>query len=168
MSGDDLRHTLEKLVEANNRRQAEAQIELQTKVFGKLIDRSAAYTKGVISVGYAATFGVWAFTRELMSARQQALTGLLLLLSAVVFALWEVYGNITAAAEFDRFLASIRKPAIDAVADLKRYESDIERRQLMRSRSWLFVVCVSLLSAVAAIGIMVWAFVRAILPSLLA
>lgn len=77
------------------RPQSDAELlERAVEVHAKLFDRASAYTRGVVAVGYAAILGAWGFAKGWMPAAAHALAGLLLIVSVLVFVLWEVYVNV--------------------------------------------------------------------------
>src|SRR5882724_3236778 len=86
--------TVQRLADDLARRERDELREQYLRIFAHHYDRAHAYTIGVIAVTYASALGVWAFVRDLMSRRQHAAAGLLLIVSIASFVIWEIWSML--------------------------------------------------------------------------
>ena len=162
---DDLKEIVRKSAEAQRKRDQQDQVDAYFDVYGRLFDRAAAYTKGVIIAGYASIFAVWGFTRDLMPPTLSAISGLLLLVSSGTFVLWEVFSNIRNA----RLFRGIAKRLLGdpfTVAAMQQYETESRQGALESAGGWWTVIVVSLVTAVGALGVMFWSLASSLWTAL--
>jgi hypothetical protein len=164
-SPQSIQQILRDSAEKERLREAEELRDQYVRIFSGIYDRAAAYTQVLITVGYAATFGVWAFVREEMSARHHAASGLLLLTSVVVFVLWEVWANLSSVSTMRRLSRALLGDPSTAVQGMRDYERALRERGVQSVRSWAVAVTFCLVTGVMALGIMVWSLGRALLET---
>ncbi len=153
---DDLKETLRKTAEAQRKRDQQDQVDAYVNLYGRLFDRAAAYTTGVIVAGYASIFAVWGFTRDLMPPTLSAISGLLLLVSSMTFVLWEVFSNIRNTRLFRDIAKRLHGDPDSTLAALQQYEKERRQGALESAGGWWTVLVVTLVTAVGALGVMLW------------
>lgn len=152
----DLQQQLSKALQAQQQQEREKALDLIVSLVGRLLEKASAYTKGVIAVGYAAILAAWGFAKDWMPPVAHAITGLLLILSVVIFVLWEVYANISSTSQFDKLVAGLNDsdPAT-AIATFQKHSADIYRRELRIAWAWRAVVIATLATGLAAASVIV-------------
>jgi hypothetical protein len=131
-------------------------------IYSKAYDRAAAYTNLIMLGGYAGGFAIWNFTRAYLTARASAWTALLLLSSLTVFILFEIYKMVFHTRHGIKIAALLRqsKPVAEIVSDVQEYDKIIVREGLFFvQRIWGTALAVCVVTALAAMVILVWNFV---------
>ena len=132
-------------------------VEINTRTF----DKAMAYTNLVTLGGYAGAFTVWTFTRTHLTENATILIALLLGISIAVFVLFEVYKTMRMTSNALKFRELMMEglPAqefIQKVVDLEREQDSMFHRVWMRA--WAISWYTSVLTALAAIGILFYNF----------
>ena len=70
-------------------------VEAEKEIIAYSIEKSHTYTRGVVFGGYAAFFATWAFTKSLLENWEVLLSVLSMIMSVVVFVLYEVFKMIS-------------------------------------------------------------------------
>lgn len=133
------------------------------KIQSAMFDKANAYTNIIIAAGYAGTFAIWTQVSSLLSVRQRAWTGCLLLLSITMFVLWEVAKMVLVGIQAHQYnqLAATNPMNIDNV--LADWQKDSTRLTHKMGLAWaMFVLPICIGTAVGAAGILVFVFVRKI------
>jgi hypothetical protein len=152
----DLSHPLRETPHMALQRQQAEQVDAITAAIGKRLERASGYTKAVVAIGYGAIFGIWGFSKDLMPPKAQATVALLMILSAGVFVLWEVYSHLTSANDFNDLANRLNQDPASAIRAIQAYDDDLRRTDVRRAPIWRMVVFVTLLSALAAAAITVY------------
>ena len=153
----ELQRAFKVMQQSAEQKAARERLDASVRVYSRLYERASAYTKGVVAVGYASAFAVWAFVKDLMSPAAHAVSGILLIVSVVTFVLWEVFENINMHSHFDQASEKLRgDDPVAAVKAIDEYEAELQAEAFAGARLWKMVVIVTLGTALAAVAPMVW------------
>jgi hypothetical protein len=133
-------------------RQLQAQQELNDKLQGHL----QSYANLIIGLGYAGFFALWNMVEKSIPAPAHALAGLLIGASLIVFVGYEVARTIWTSVCLRRQAKVLRGAsgrAVPTIGELVDMHEDLERRA---RKPWLAVVVVTIITAGAAAGIVIW------------
>jgi len=127
-----------------------------------------AYTNLVIVAGYAGLFALWHLTKEHLSRNQILSAALLLLVSIIVFVLFEVYKAYYSSTALLGYSQIVNRPEnqnslAKLASEIERYKLDDQRRGIRFGKSWLVVFIVTTLTGLGAAGILLYAFIRGLL-----
>lgn len=132
--------------------------EAQKELLNKIFEQAQAYTNMILAAGYAGAFAIWALVKDELSSGQTLWSALLLSTSLISFVVWELLGMVVRS----RSLIGIAK----AVNDAENFQLRMAEHQKSESlwaaryaRIWVATVSVSVLTAFAAMAILVLAFV---------
>ena len=147
---------------------AEKVLEIHIKLLTAGYDKSAAYTNGVVVVGYAAFFGLWTLTKQYLDRDLALWAALLILTSATVFVFFEVYKMVFTQGVLQPQQQLLRRglPGASATAllrELQRMGTVAETKLSTLMRLWYVVMVVTVTSALGGVGIIGYAFVAALL-----
>jgi hypothetical protein len=105
------------------------------------IERANAYNTAVGGVGYAGILTIFSLTHDMLDREARAVVALLLVISIAFYVGWVV--------------ATMAARTLEA-----RGDGDAFRRMMMKG--WLFVLGITIASAIGAAGIMAWYYVAQI------
>src|SRR5262245_33661069 len=115
---------LRQLTAEGERRRREELLALYLKIFLRVNEKAQAYTLGVVAVVYAAVFGVWAFVGDFLSPRLHAAAGLLLIVSAGSFVIWETWAMLRGMFNHLGFARTLANTSADNVEEtMKAYDA---------------------------------------------
>lgn len=77
-------------------------LQQQKEILAHVYDKASAYTNIVMTVGYAAVFGIWQLMKDHLTYGQNLLVAVLVIISIMLFAGFEVYKMISHAFFFRR------------------------------------------------------------------
>jgi hypothetical protein len=152
----DVERLIREAAEREQRRQAEDLRDQYIRIYSGIYEKASAYTQGIIAVSYAAVFGVWAFVRDLMSPRQEAAAGLLLLTSVLIFTFWEVGVNVTSALRISSFQKRLIQAPQDVATAMQSYQESEREANVGSLRLWAATLIACLLTGCGAVGTMAW------------
>ena len=115
----------------------------------------------ILAVGYGVYFTTWTHLRPDMKSLTFDLSGLLLLLSVVVFIGWEIYQMIATA----HFFRSVIKAVVQAYGgDIGLIDLEYKRHaELFASRlasAWVGVLYLTIVPAVVGVGLLLAMYVK--------
>ncbi len=129
-------------------------IDLQVAMFRE----SVAYNNVIIGAGYVAVFTLWHFAKDRLGAMAANCSVILLGLSMVSYIGWTTLNMVRlwrARFQFPAQLAGLEGPAF--VARYRELESDHQRSSFgWYMKAWAIVVAFAVLTAFAALAIMIW------------
>lgn len=169
---DRLRETVMKLAEdgqsmreeteRRKRQEIEDQaIEGAIRIISAAFENASRYTNLVIAAGYVTFFALWSATNPLLTARTAISAALLMILSAAVFVLFEVYKTIRYGIMFwknHNLLVDESEPN-----RMQKWEALMRSQDFSFIKSTVLVWILTIPTAVLAIGILVWAYVARLL-----
>lgn len=153
---------------SDDERQAERQRDDHLRVWNEINKQAVAYTRSVITVSYAVTIGIWAFVRGLglMSPRQHAAAGILLILSVTVFSVWEVGMMLLRNKAVLAWATQLQESPEDLAAGHAAYERHIRSSSLSSATGWMWIVRVCVGTGLVAVGVIIWGLVSFLWRSL--
>jgi hypothetical protein len=149
--------------EAQAKALAEQQDKLQKfllEVHTKIFEKAQAYVNVITIAGYAGAFAIWSAIRPSLPLKANITVALSLGVSLVAFVLWEVFGMVVRASNFQK----MRPLLLEQIAPEKFFEKlkklqEAEARANVRlTRIWSVVLFFCLVTALFAIGILFYNF----------
>lgn len=141
MMTSDLQTCVQDMAKREQARTAQEVVDTQVKIITATFDKSVAYTNIMIAAGYAGYFGLWQFTKDLLSKQQALWSALLVLVSLVSFILFEVAQMIMIPRSIQKKVQLFGQPDVignpeDLLQRLRKVESAQQRATstLMRFR----------------------------------
>lgn len=126
-------------------------------------ERANNYTNIVIGGGYAGAFAIWSLVSDVLSKNQRAWIGMLLLVSILVFVMWEVTKMILIGVHAQNFVRLAAAEPLHLEKLLQEQKSAEVRLHHKLGIIWArFVLPVTIGTALVAAGVLVYAFVREI------
>lgn len=158
---------LSEAAEAEQRRQTDEMRQAIADILASAYDKATAYTTVVIFGAYAAYFGIWAYTRDLMTPKVTYWVALLMGISILTFALFEVFKMLVTSREFMKMRGLLGrelspKQFLDERKKLKNEGDKFIRHIVMPI--WAGALLVSLVTGLAGATLLLWNFVAS-LPS---
>lgn len=147
---------------------AEKMIETLVKILSSSYDKAIAYNNVVIVAGYATFFAIWGATKPALTHWISITSALLMVSSATVFVLFELFKMV----QSSQTLMQLQSIAADENArkDPEVFQSKVKAFEtLQRSASlhfvrvWVAVLGITVSTAVAAIGLLAYNYVCALL-----
>jgi hypothetical protein len=102
----------------------------------QLFDKAESYSKALILLGFAGTFGVWNFAKDVMSARATATTATLVGSSLLIYISFEIIAMIYRAQLQHKFNKLIHNSPSDFFVALERYNTDRRLAMVRDFRAW--------------------------------
>lgn len=164
----DSKKNISEPLDDEEKRQVELVVETHVKILTAAYDKAMAYTNLVIVAGYASLFGLWHLTKEQLSRNQILSAALLLLVSIIIFVLFEVYKAYYTSTALLGYSQIVNSPENQdslgkLVSEIERYKLADQRRGIRFGKSWLVVFIVTTLTGLGAALILLYAFLRALL-----
>jgi hypothetical protein len=152
------------LMKEHKRRQAEAFIEMETKVLTVAYDKSAQYANIIILAAYAGFFGLWQMTKDLLPPLIARWSALAMLVSIVVFVAFEVFKVVLVQHNFLMQQRVLRRPDVRADVDAYRKASEDllstwEQVQAKFIWIWRVTLIVCILSGMTAASLVGYGYV---------
>ena len=148
--------TIQRLTE---QRQYDQQLDAMLKVLTTLYSNARSYNNLLIIAGYAVFFAIWGFLRDDISRSASHLALLLMLVSAVVFVLWEVAKMSWTDWRMKRKINAVLPPG-DHVARIRRVEEAELSQAAIFLQFWAPQLIVTVGTGVAAIVVLFWNLVE--------
>jgi hypothetical protein len=162
----------QRMAQDAHQRQQQAAAEKMTETLVKIIsssyDKAIAYNNVVIIAGYATFFAIWGATKPALTHWISIASALLMVLSATVFVLFELFKMV----QSSRTLMQLQAIAVDENArkDPEVFQSKMNTFEtLQRSASlrfvrvWVAVLVITVSTAVAAIALLLYNYVCTLL-----
>ena len=142
-------------------------VETHVKILTSSYDKATTYTNLVIVAGYAGLFALWHVTKEHLSRNQTLSAALLLLVSIIVFVLFEIYKAYYTSSSLLGYSQIVNRPEnqnslAKLASEIERYRLEDQRRGIWFGKSWLVVFIVTTLTGLGSAVILLYAFVRAL------
>ena len=133
-------------------------------------EKSVAYTNLVTVAGYAGFFALWQLAKEYLDRKQVIWSALLMLVSIVVFVLFEIYKSYYTSRrwlELSRILSNPENHnSINQLSsEIESYNLEGQRTDVRFGTTWQAVFIVTVMSGLCAYGILLYAFIRALLAN---
>ncbi len=158
--------TVEQLAKREAERQSQEMLERVIKIITATYSSARAYTNVVIIAGYAAFFAMWSFSRGMLNDMAEAVAALSMIVSATAFASFETYKMIWVGTLVRRKTKAIGLAPERALERIQALEG-IEQQELKTfGKIWVFVLLVTIPSALIAVGILAVSFIIKIVDSL--
>jgi hypothetical protein len=134
-------------------------IEALTAVNKGMYDSAASYVNIIMAGGYAGAFAVWTLAGDALSKEQRSWAGLWLFVSLAVFVLWEVAKMILLGVQAIQFQRLVSTKVGELPKQIGQYQAAQDKLMMKFHISWaVFVLPVSIGTALAASGVLVHAF----------
>lgn len=147
------------------KRQIDLAIDIQVRIIASAYEKANAYTNLMIIAGYAGFFALWQMTNTYLGKKQTFFSALLMLLSIMIFVLFEIYKAHFSSGLLRRYQQTVQdkenrsSPEI-LVEKMNQFEA-VERNAALRFvRLWQFTFWATTITGVAAGLILAAAFVH--------
>lgn len=138
------------------------QIDILKEILTHAYDKSSAYTNIVIIAGYVAFFSLWKETKIFLPSKAALAAVLLMLTSALLFVLYEVFKMVSGSVYF----RNIGKE-IENIKDPKEFIEKVQKGQQKLStlnfKIWYLVLIPTVTTGFSGAGILVYYFVKGLL-----
>lgn len=164
----NLQQALEAAAKREQERVAKEVADAQIHIVTAMYSQGAAYTNLVILGGYASFFGLWQLTSQHLSKRQSLWAALLMLVSICIFVFFEVYKmSLTSHQTYKQAkLLSSPEARTDPNVLLKRL-NDLqiiqEGQAAVSMLVWMLALALTVLFALSAVCVLVYAFISGLL-----
>lgn len=139
----------------------EKQLSLYMQAYAIYFEKQKSYTQLIITAGYASFFGLWTILQPKLSDSIYIVSGICILISVSFFVLYEVFTMILGNTQISyksKILIEAKK-ADDMEIRTKKMLS-INRHddllQVIQTKSWVIFTSVSVITGLAAIGILIF------------
>lgn len=127
-------------------------IQSQEQSFQKL----EAYSKTIITLGYAGLFAIWAFVKDNLSDRAVLTTALLVGFSLIVYIAWEVAQMIHRTTLQLRFNRAINDHPADQAKAINDYLVQTRAEQARGAVIWRFIMFLTVGPGFVGAGLLLW------------
>jgi hypothetical protein len=127
-------------------------IQSQDQAFQKL----EAYSKTIITLGYAGLFAIWAFVKDHLSHRAVLTTALLVGSSLIVYIAWEVMQMINLTTLQLRFNRAINDQPADQAKAISDYLAQTRAEAARGARSWRVILILTVVPGFVGSGLLIW------------
>lgn len=158
----------QRMAQTLNQRQqqaaAEKMVETLVKILSSSYDKAIAYNNVVIVAGYATFFAMWGATKPVLTHWTSIASALLMVSSATVFVLFELFKMIQTSQTFMQLQSiatdeNVRKDPEIFQSKVKAFETLQRSASLRFVRVWVAVLGITVSTAVAAIGLLTYSYV---------
>lgn len=157
-------------LDAHQRQQkaaAEKMVETLVKILSSSYDKAIAYNNIVIVAGYATFFAIWGATKPALTHWIAITSALLMVCSATVFVLFELFKMVQSSRTFLRLQSiasddNARKDPEVFQSKIKAFEASQRTDSLRFLRVWVAVLGVTVSTAVIAIALLAYNYVFAL------
>lgn len=170
MADHPLQTAIAESAAAREKEVVEAIIDAQIRILSAAYEKAIAYTNLIVLAGYASFFGLWQLTKADITKSQSMWAALCILLSALVFVIFEVTKMYVSSRTLLGLNKAISNPTIVNSAALLLAEIDkvgkSERRvTVVFGYWWHFTLGFTILTGLAGAGILAYAFISALCQS---
>jgi hypothetical protein len=102
----------------------------------QLFDKAEAYSKALILAGYAGLFGVWSFTKDVLTARASEWIALLVGASLLIYVTWEIIAMVYRVTLHNRFNMLVHKTPSDFFKALDNLNQSWRSANVRDMRVW--------------------------------
>lgn len=143
---------------------AEKMVETLVKILSSSYDKAIAYNNVVIVAGYATFFALWGATKPALTQWVSITSALLMVSSATVFVLFELFKMVQSSRTFLRLHSiagddNARKDPEVFQSKVKAFEASQRMDSLSFLRVWVVVLGFTVSTAVVAIAFLVYNYV---------
>ncbi len=138
------------------------QIDILKEILTHAYDKSSAYTNIIIIAGYVAFFSLWKETKAFLPGRAALLAALLMLTSALLFVLFEIFKMISGSIYFRNIGKDIEKIK-DPKELIEKVQKGQQRFSTLNFRIWYLVLIPTAATGLAGAGILLYYFVKGLL-----
>ncbi len=135
------------------------QIDVLKEILTHAYDKSSAYTNIIIIAGYVAFFSLWKETKEFLPGKAVLLAALLMLTSALLFVLFEIFKMISGSIYFRNIGKDIEKIK-DPKELIEKVQKGQQRLSTLNFRIWYLVLIPTVATGLAGAGILLYYFVK--------
>ena len=137
-------------------------ITKQKEVILSSYEQAKNYSNIIIMSGYVGLFTIWNFTRDDLESWQSIMVGLLMLISILIFVIFELYGIWFRSTQTFNLLSELQR-----AEKLDQFPNDYGKQEMKRleylSKIWPFFFFSAIVSALLASSILIFSFVKQIL-----
>jgi hypothetical protein len=135
------------------------QVQTVLEIMTRLQSNNTSYTNLILAAGYAAFFTFWSSLKGDMPIKLYAISGLLMVLSLMLFIVWEIVKMIWSAISLRSIEAKIASRSSDPdVVD--RLQQEINRFERRIGRFWIWflipTITFGISSGLCLVGFFVW------------
>lgn len=127
-------------------------IQSQEQSFQKL----EAYSKTIITLGYAGLFAIWAFVKDHISHRAVLTTAMLVGFSLVVYAAWEVWLMIQRTMLHDRFNRAIKDHPANPAKAINEFVEQVRSDEIRGTHVWKIILALTVVPGFAGALILIY------------
>jgi len=142
-------------------------IEDQKQMLSTMYDRSHTYNSIILVIGYAGFFGLWTLVRDYISSGQALWGALLISISLIALIFFETYKMIFSSwliLTWQKELIEVKpNQPYDFIERWNVFKAKLNTANLWHIRVWVVQLCITIPTALAAAGIMFWAFISNLL-----
>lgn len=165
MPPTNLAELLEAAAKQEQERLANQIAEAHQKLITISYDKAATYTTVIIFGGYAGFFAIWQITKDYLTKQQTLWSALLILVSLLLFVLFEVLKMVLVTKAFLSKAKILQKPEVrtnpqrllQALNELETVQQTILKGFIA---IWAITVSICVGSAIGGAGILAYAFIR--------
>lgn len=142
---------------------AQQTIEDQKQILSALYDRSHTYNSIILVIGYAGFFGLWTLIKDYIADWQALWAALLISISLIALIFFETYKMIFSSwlvLTWQKELIEVKPgQTYDFMERWNVFKLRLATANLWHIRIWIVQLCIIIPTALAASGIMLWAFI---------
>lgn len=167
MAQHPLQQAIAEAAAAQDKKAADAIVDMQIRILSAVYEKAIAYTNLIVLAGYASFFGLWQLTKDGLTKQQTMWAALCILSSAVVFVMFEVTKMYVSSRTILKLNKTIADPAVvnsaaRLMAALGAVEKEERRVVIMFGYWWHFALAFTVLTGLAGVGILAYAFISAL------
>lgn len=138
-------------------------IEIQSRIY----ERGMAYTNLIMIAGCASAFAIWNITRPQLPPATTIVVATFLGLSLIVFVFFEVYKMAVMTSHFYKFGRTLAaaKSSNDFLVRHAAFEKNLHENSMAFKYAWIFCLWFCVITALAALTILVYNFFVLLVPS---
>jgi hypothetical protein len=157
--------TESQLSEEEEKRQIDLIVDTQVRIITSAYDKANAYTNLIIIAGYAGFFALWQMTKDYLGRKQALLSALFILVSLIVFIVFEIYKAHFTSRVLRRYQQAVVNPEnknslVTLVETMNSFERSEMQSALHFVTFWNFTFWVTTITGLAAGIILGAAFVH--------
>ena len=138
-------------------------IEDQKQIVSTLYDRSHTYNTIILVIGYAGFFSIWSLVKDHISPAQVLWAALLISISLTALIFFETYKMIFTSRlifKWNKELIEVKPgETYDFAERWADFKVKLDTANIWNIRIWIVQLCIIIPTALAATGIMLWAFI---------
>jgi len=132
------------------------------EALGASYNHAGNYANAIVGGGYAGFFAIWALTKDRIPSRAMAWAGILIVVSILFFIAFEIIKMVYAKVDLDKQAAALSRP--DQYLELLAAHKSVQARITLHLQvHWTICFSVSILTGLAAAGIVLSVFIKQLL-----